>query len=100
MEKELTQEKKDRIVKQSMNIRITEAQFEHQLVDSDGDVIESTPYRVGVVFNLEIISEEEVHRLLKTEEGRKDPRILIADIMVLKNIFPHMGEMENENGQK
>lgn len=99
MERELTREDKERIIKNVMNIHVKEVEFEHQLVDSEGGVIESTPYHAGVVFNLEIISENEVCKLLKTEDGRKDPRILIADMVTLKNIFPHMGEMRGKNGQ-
>lgn len=95
----MTEEQKDRYIKQASNIRISEVLLEKQLKSSDGDVIDSEEMHLAAIYNLETISTEEVERLVKTEEGRRDPRFLLADYEVVKNIFPHMGEREKD-GQK
>lgn len=100
MNRELTQEEKDRIVKHAQDICILEVEFEECLLNSDDEVIERTPFRLGLVYNREIISEEEVDLLLKNGKARKDPRILMTDLDRIRNIFPHTKMEDSENGKK
>lgn len=99
MSRELTQEEKDQIVKHALDIGIMEVVLESQLKNSDDEVIESTPFSVGVIFNKEIISEKEVEMLLKNGKWKDDPHILVTDLERLKNIFPHL-KMEDKNGKE
>lgn len=87
MNKELTQEEKDRIVKHALDIGIMEVVLESQLKNSDDEVIERTPFSIGVIFNKEIISEKEVEMLLKNGKWKDDPRILVTDLERLEISF-------------
>lgn len=101
MNKELTNEQKDRIINQALAIKINEVIVQENLVGTGNDVIDSIPIHLGVVYNEEIISDEEVKALMEDWDNiREDPRVLVADYEVIKNIFPHMGELAKETEEQ
>lgn len=92
--KALSEEERERIIRQSLNIQLMDCKFNEALVDSEGKVISSRPVTKIVVFNKETLSEEEVIEILESSEYQGDKRILVIDPETAAAIFPHAGEME------
>ena len=94
--KALSEDEKERIIRQSLNIQLLDCEFSETLVDSEGKVISSKPMTKIVVFNKETLSEGEVIEILESSEYQGDARILVIDPETAAAIFPHAGETQGD----
>lgn len=84
-------EKLTSIGQHALNIRIIEIALLSS--DSEGKPIEGTEHMIDIIFNQEIISEEEVEKLIKNGMYSFDDRLILTDPVRMANLFPHYAEI-------